>query len=245
MASRASSAWAVPAPAPASPEMTFFSGAAVDPVVAWPATGWCRPAMRRTTTQRAPRGHAAPFSAGPYSAGVRPGDTRRPGRVMHGLATVAVIITPSTPETDARWAFHIGGRTVPSSRAAAPQPIVIVSERSGPATPNDAFEFFVEIVSQLFHADMLITEQAERMHARNVASARAVPPGPPENSVAALSVEREPRRCRRAGRRAGRDRQVRPALGRGGSVGEAAVCALCVWGRPRHGCWAGAARGSR
>ena len=32
-------------------------------------------------------------------------------------------------------------------------------------TPNDAFEFFVELVSQLFHADVLITEQAERIKA--------------------------------------------------------------------------------
>jgi uncharacterized small protein (DUF1192 family) len=30
-------------------------------------------------------------------------------------------------------------------------------------TPNDAFELLVEIVSQLFHADVLITEQAERI----------------------------------------------------------------------------------
>ena len=32
-------------------------------------------------------------------------------------------------------------------------------------TPNDAFEFFVELVSQLFHADVLVTEQAERIEA--------------------------------------------------------------------------------
>jgi hypothetical protein len=32
-------------------------------------------------------------------------------------------------------------------------------------TPNDAFEFFVELVSQIFHADVLITEQAERIEA--------------------------------------------------------------------------------
>ena len=32
-------------------------------------------------------------------------------------------------------------------------------------TPNDAFEFFVELVSQLFHADVLITEQAQRIEA--------------------------------------------------------------------------------
>ena len=30
-------------------------------------------------------------------------------------------------------------------------------------TPNDAFEFFVELVSQLFHADVLIAEQAQRI----------------------------------------------------------------------------------
>jgi hypothetical protein len=32
-------------------------------------------------------------------------------------------------------------------------------------TPNDAFESFVELVSQLLHADVLITEQAERIEA--------------------------------------------------------------------------------
>jgi hypothetical protein len=32
-------------------------------------------------------------------------------------------------------------------------------------TPNDAFEFFVELVSQLFHADTLITDQARRIEA--------------------------------------------------------------------------------
>ena len=32
-------------------------------------------------------------------------------------------------------------------------------------TPNDAYELFVELVSQLFHADVLITEQAERIEA--------------------------------------------------------------------------------
>ena len=32
-------------------------------------------------------------------------------------------------------------------------------------TPNDAYEFFVELVSQLFHADVLIAEQAERIEA--------------------------------------------------------------------------------
>lgn len=32
-------------------------------------------------------------------------------------------------------------------------------------TPNDAFEFFVELVSQLFHADPLIIEQAEQIEA--------------------------------------------------------------------------------
>jgi hypothetical protein len=30
-------------------------------------------------------------------------------------------------------------------------------------TPNDAFEFFVELVSQLFHADVLISDQAQRI----------------------------------------------------------------------------------
>ena len=30
-------------------------------------------------------------------------------------------------------------------------------------TPNDAYEFFVELVSQLFHADVLISEQAQRI----------------------------------------------------------------------------------
>ena len=34
-------------------------------------------------------------------------------------------------------------------------------------TPNDAYEFFVELVSQLFHADVLITDQAERLEAEN------------------------------------------------------------------------------
>jgi hypothetical protein len=28
-------------------------------------------------------------------------------------------------------------------------------------TPNDAFEFFVELVSQLFHADVLISDISE------------------------------------------------------------------------------------
>jgi uncharacterized small protein (DUF1192 family) len=32
-------------------------------------------------------------------------------------------------------------------------------------TPNDACEFFVELVSQLFHADVLIAEQAKRIEA--------------------------------------------------------------------------------
>ena len=32
-------------------------------------------------------------------------------------------------------------------------------------TPNDAFEFFVELVSELFHADVLVAEQAERIEA--------------------------------------------------------------------------------
>ena len=32
-------------------------------------------------------------------------------------------------------------------------------------TPHDAFEFFVELVSQLFHADVLIAEQAGRIEA--------------------------------------------------------------------------------
>lgn len=39
-------------------------------------------------------------------------------------------------------------------------------------TPNDAFEFFVELVSQLFHADVVITEQAERIEALEAELAR-------------------------------------------------------------------------
>ncbi len=39
-------------------------------------------------------------------------------------------------------------------------------------TPNDAFEFFVELVSQLFHADVLITDQAERIEALEAEIAR-------------------------------------------------------------------------
>ena len=39
-------------------------------------------------------------------------------------------------------------------------------------TPNDAYEFFVELVGQLFHADVLIAEQAERIEALEVAIAR-------------------------------------------------------------------------
>ena len=39
-------------------------------------------------------------------------------------------------------------------------------------TPNDAYEFFVELVSQLFHADVLITEQAERIEALEAENAR-------------------------------------------------------------------------
>ena len=44
-------------------------------------------------------------------------------------------------------------------------------------TPNDAYEFFVELVSQLFHADVLIAEQADRIEAleAEVARLRAVP----------------------------------------------------------------------
>ena len=53
----------------------------------------------------------------------------------------------------------------------------------------------------------------------------------------------EPGGCRRAGRRAGRDRHVRPARGRRGRVDEAAVRALRVRSRPRHGRWAGVAGG--
>ena len=30
-------------------------------------------------------------------------------------------------------------------------------------TPNDAYEFFVELVSQLFNADVLIADQAQRI----------------------------------------------------------------------------------
>jgi len=32
-------------------------------------------------------------------------------------------------------------------------------------TSTDAYEFFVELVTQLFHADVLITEQSERIEA--------------------------------------------------------------------------------
>ena len=39
-------------------------------------------------------------------------------------------------------------------------------------TPNDAFEFFVELVSQLFHADVLIAEQAQRIEALEAEVAR-------------------------------------------------------------------------
>jgi uncharacterized small protein (DUF1192 family) len=39
-------------------------------------------------------------------------------------------------------------------------------------TPNDAYEFFVELVSQLFHAGVLITEQAERIEALEAEVAR-------------------------------------------------------------------------
>ena len=40
-------------------------------------------------------------------------------------------------------------------------------------TPNDAYEFFVELVSQLFHADVLIAEQAERIEVLEAEVARA------------------------------------------------------------------------
>ena len=59
-----------------------------------------------------------------------------------------------------------------------------------------------------------------------------------DDRVDRRALSREPRGRRRAGRRAGRDRHVGPALGRRGGVGEAAVCALRVCGRPRHGCGA-------
>ena len=39
-------------------------------------------------------------------------------------------------------------------------------------TPTDAFEFFVELVSQLFHADVLVAEQAERIEALEVEVSR-------------------------------------------------------------------------
>ncbi|MCA1844924.1 MAG: hypothetical protein LC792_17365 [Actinobacteria bacterium] len=39
-------------------------------------------------------------------------------------------------------------------------------------TTNDAFEFFVELVNQLFHADTLITEQAGRIEALEAEIAR-------------------------------------------------------------------------
>ena len=57
-------------------------------------------------------------------------------------------------------------------------------------TPNDAFEFFVELVSQLFHADVLITEQAGRIEALEAeAEAEAEVdrwrPGPDERKEAA------------------------------------------------------------
>ena len=39
-------------------------------------------------------------------------------------------------------------------------------------TPNDAYEFFVELVSQLFHADLLITDQANRIEALDAEVAR-------------------------------------------------------------------------
>ena len=59
------------------------------------------------------------------------------------------------------------------------------------------------------------------------------------------ALSRESRGCRRTGRRADRDRHVRPALGCRSGVGEAAVCALCICRRPRHRCWTGAAGGGR
>lgn len=39
-------------------------------------------------------------------------------------------------------------------------------------TPNDAYEFFVELVSQLFHADVLIAEQAQRIETLEAEPAR-------------------------------------------------------------------------
>ena len=51
-------------------------------------------------------------------------------------------------------------------------------------TPNDAYEFFVELVSQLFHADVLISQQAERIEALEAELAR-VRTGPAEMEEAA------------------------------------------------------------
>ncbi len=39
-------------------------------------------------------------------------------------------------------------------------------------TPNDADEFFVELVGQLFHADVLIAEPAQRIEALEAEIAR-------------------------------------------------------------------------
>jgi hypothetical protein len=39
-------------------------------------------------------------------------------------------------------------------------------------TPNDAYEFFVELVSQLFHADVLISDQAQRIETLEAELAR-------------------------------------------------------------------------
>ena len=39
-------------------------------------------------------------------------------------------------------------------------------------TPNDAYEFFVELVSQLFHADVLIADQAQRIETLEAEIAR-------------------------------------------------------------------------
>jgi hypothetical protein len=48
-------------------------------------------------------------------------------------------------------------------------------------TPNDAYVFFVELVSQLFHADVLITDQAQRIEALEADLAR-LRPGPGERN---------------------------------------------------------------
>ena len=61
-------------------------------------------------------------------------------------------------------------------------------------TPNDAFEFFVELVSQLFHAD-LMAEQAERIEALDAEVAR--PPAAPDDTSGAADAPQRNRRFRR------------------------------------------------